>query len=152
MRTRGGPTRPRVRAEAGQTAVLIIGFTLVVAMMVVVVVDATAAFLRHQHLSTLADGAALAAADGIAGEHVYTSGLPERPVVDPRAASTLAAEHIAATGAGQAYPGLVYDVDTQGDRVVVRVTAPLDLPLPLPGVVERTWVTGTAAAVVAVGP
>lgn len=152
MRVRGEPAQATVRDEGGQTAVLIIGFTLVVAMMVAVVVDATAAYLRHQHLSTLADGAALAAADGIAGEHVYTAGLGERPVVDPRAASSLAADHIAATGAGRAYPGLVYDVETQGDRVVVRVAAPLDLPLPLPGVAERTWVTGTAAAVVSVGP
>lgn len=137
--------------ERGQTAVLIIGFTLVVAMMVVVVVDASAAFLRRQHLSTLADGAALAAADGIAGEQVYTHGLGERAVVDPAAARALVADHLAAVGASQSYPGLRYEVDTRGDRVVVRMAAPLDLPLPLPGVAGRSWVSGTAAAVVVVG-
>lgn len=141
----------RGRDERGQTAVLIIGFMVVVTMLVVVVVDATAAFLRRQHLSTLADGAALAAADGIAGERVYTDGLGERAAIDPVVAAALVEAHLAASGVGSDLPGLVYDVETRGERVVVRVTAPLDLPLPLPGVVERTWVTGTAAAVVAVG-
>ena len=40
--------------ERGQTAVLIIGFMIVVALTVVVVVDATAAYLRRQALDTLA--------------------------------------------------------------------------------------------------
>jgi len=137
--------------ERGQTAVLIIGFTLVIVMMVVVVVDASAAYLRRQALSSLADGAALAAADGIAGEQVYTSGLGDRATIDPLAARALVDAHLAAVGAGRSYPGMTYGVETARDRVVVRVAAPLALPLPLPGVVERTWVTGTAAAVIAVG-
>lgn len=139
------------REEHGQVAVLIIGFTLVIVMMVVVVVDASAAYLRRQALSSLADGAALAAADGIAGEQVYTSGLGDRATIDPRAARALVDAHLAAVGAGRTYAGLTYGVETASDRVVVRVAAPLDLPLPLPGVVERTWVSGTAAAVIAVG-
>lgn len=139
------------REEHGQVAVLIIGFTLVIVMMVVVVVDASAAYLRRQALSSLADGAALAAADGIAGEQVYTSGLADRATIDPRAARALVDAHLATVGARRTYPGLTYGVETARDRVVVRVTAPLDLPLPLPGVVERTWVSGTAAAVIAVG-
>ena len=139
------------REEHGQVAVLIIGFTLVIVMMVVVVVDASAAYLRRQALSSLADGAALAAADGIAGEQVYTSGLGDRATIDPRAARALVDEHLATVGAGRTFPGLTYGVETARDRVVVRVAAPLDLPLPLPGVVERTRVSGTAAAVIAVG-
>lgn len=137
--------------ERGQTAVLIIGFTLVIVMMLVVVVDASAAYLRRQALSSLADGAALAAADGIEGEQVYISGLGDRATIDPRAARALVDAHLAAVGAGRSYPGLTYGVETARDRVVVRVTAPLALPLPLPGVVESTRVTGTAAAVIAVG-
>ena len=141
-------TRPR--DDRGPTTILIVGFAVVVMMLVVVVVDASAAFLRRQHLSTLADGAALAAADGIAGEQVYTQGLGDRASIDPEVAATLVADHLAASGASARYPGLRHSVVARGDRVVVRVTAPLDLPLPLPGVVDRAWVTGTAAAVVAV--
>jgi hypothetical protein len=138
--------------ERGQTTVLIIGFALVIAMMVVVVVDASAAFLRRQQLHALADGAALAAADGIAGEHVYTVGLAERAVIDPAAAGALVESYLTEVGAAAAYPGLDYRVHADGDRVVVRLGTPMELPLPLPGVVERTWVSGTAAAVAVVGP
>jgi uncharacterized membrane protein len=138
------------RDEAGTVAVLIIGFTVVIAMMVAVVVDASAAYLRRQNLSSLADGAALAAADGIQGEQVYTTGLAERAVIDPRVAEALVAAHLGAVGAARTYPGLTYHVDTAEDRVVVRVSAPLDLPLTLPGLGDGTRVSGTAAAVVVV--
>lgn len=150
VRCRVGARRAerRERNERGQAAVLIIGFTLVVAMMVVVVVDATAGYLRRQALNTLADGAALAAADGIEGEQVYLAGLRERAVVDPEAARALVSDYLVAVDAGGRYPGLSHSVETDGERVVVRVAAPLDLPLPLPGVGDVTRVTATAAAVI----
>lgn len=140
----------RPRDEQGQTAVLILGFALVLAMTVVVVVDATAAYLRRQALDNLADGAALAATDGIAGEQVYTRGLGERAVVDPEVARVMVRDYLTSVGAGSRYPGIVHAVETDGERVVVRLRAPLDLPLPLPGAATRTQVTATAAAVVVV--
>lgn len=136
--------------EQGQVAGLIIGFTLILAMAVVVVVDATAAYLKRQALDTIADGAALAAADGIAGEQVYTAGLGERAVVDPVTAEAYVASYLDSVGAGRRHPGLSYVVEPDGERVVVRVSAPMDLPLPLPGVAGRTRVTSVAAAVAAV--
>lgn len=161
MRACGVAGRPSPRApagrtsrrhdERGQTALLIVGFLIVVAMTVVVVVDASAAYLRRQALSSLADGAALAAADGLRGEQVYTTGLGERAVLDPHTARELVAAHLASVGAGRRHPGLSHSVETDGERVVVRVAAPLDLPLPLPGVAAETRVAATAAAVVVVG-
>lgn len=146
------PVRPsRAGDERGQTAVLIIGFTLVLALMVVVVVDATAAYLRRQALLTLADGAALAAADGIAGEQVYLGGLGDRAAVDPDSARTLAQGYLAQVGAGHRYPGLSHRVETDGPRVVVHLAAPLDLPLPFPGMGDVSHVRATGAAVVTVG-
>jgi hypothetical protein len=139
--------RRRGRGESGQTAPLIVGFTLILAMMVGVVVDATAAYLRRQALLTLADGASLAAADGIAGEQVYLTGLEEHAVVDPEAARDLVTAYLSAVDARGRYPGLSHRVETDGERVVVRVAAPLDLPLPLPGVGDTAQVRATAAAV-----
>ncbi len=139
------------RNERGQTAVLIIGFALVLALMVAVVVDATAAYLRRQSLLTLADGAALAAADGIAGEEVYLGGLGDAAAVDPGAARALAEGYLAQVGAGHRYPGLRQRVETDGPRVVVHLSAPLDLPLPFPGVGDTAHVRATAAAVFTVG-
>lgn len=130
---------------------MIIGFAVVIAMMVVVVVDASAAYLRRQALSTLADGAALAAADGIQGEQVYTGGLGERAVVDPDRAQALVEAYLSSVGAARSYPGLSRVVVTSGDRVVVRLAAPMDLPLPLPGVPDAGRVSAEAASVVEVG-
>ena len=141
----------RPAGECGQTSLLIIGFAVVAALMVAVVVDASAAYLHRQGLSSLADGAALAAADGVQGEQVYTGGLGERARIDPVAAERYVADYLGALGATGSYPGLSYEVSARADRVVVRVGAPLDLPLSVPGVERRPLVTATAASVVMIG-
>jgi Flp pilus assembly protein TadG len=137
-------------SESGQVTVLIIGFVVVLAMMIVVVVDASAAYLRRQSLSSLADGAALAAADGIEGEQVYTGGLGDRATVDPQRASAFVTSYLSSSGALSRYSGLSAAVVASGDRVVVRLAAPLDLPLRLPGVGKSARVTAESASVVAV--
>lgn len=144
--------RYRSRGDSGQTAVLIVGFAVVLAMTVAVVVDASAAYLRRQGLNALADGAALAAADGVQGEQVYEGGLGARAEIDAAVARARVAEYLARVGAAGSYPGLRYAVVTGGDTVIVRVSAPLDLPLTAPGWPVRSRVTGTSAAVVAVSP
>ena len=138
----------RRRSETGQTTVLLVGFTVVVVLLVVVVVDASAAYLRRQRLDSLADGAALAAVDGIRSEQLYTDGVGEQAVLDPAVARAYAAAYLADAGAGR-YPGLRWDVRTTADAVQVQVSAPLELPLAPPGWRGGT-VTGRAAAYVAV--
>ena len=70
--------RPGARSESGQAAVLLVGFFAVALLLVAVVVDASAAYLRRQGLDNIADGAALAGADGVQGREVYEGGLGER--------------------------------------------------------------------------
>jgi uncharacterized membrane protein len=149
--TRARPTRPKTRGEEGQSTVLILGFAVVVMMTVVAVVDASAAYLRRQHLDSLADGAALAAADGVREAQVYEGGLQARADIDPTAAAGRVAHYLTSVEAQRHYPGLRYSVEARRDRVVVHVSAPLELPFPVPGVVSTTEVAATAAAVVAVG-
>lgn len=138
------------RGEPGQTSLLIIGLSVVVLMLVAVVVDASAAYLRRQGLDSLADGAALAAADGVQGEQVYEGGLGERAGIDPVVARGYVAEYLAAVGAAEKYPVLDYSVRATADSVVVRVSAPLELPLTPPGWETRPVITGTAASFVLV--
>ncbi len=144
----------RPRDETGQMSLLIVGLAVVLMMTIAVVVDATAAFLQRQGLSTLADGAALAAADaGSRNEaDLYTDGLSGEGRLDLRhqAARAAVADHLARTGALAAYPGLSWTVTMAdgGDSVVVRVTAPLDLPLTFPGAPASAPVGATASATV----
>lgn len=140
----------RRRDEVGSVTPLIIGFAVLVAVLVAVVVDASAAYLRRQGLNSAADAAALAAADGIQGERVYTQGLGERAQIDPVTARHFVAEYFASSGLHRRFPGLHYSVRTTQDTVVVRVAAPLDLPLRVPGVGTDVPVTGSAASVVVV--
>jgi hypothetical protein len=138
------------RDGGGQASLLIIGFAVVVLLMVGVVVDASAAYLRRQGLDNLADGAALAAADGVQGRQVYEGGLGERAEIDPEVAREYVAAYLRAVGAAGRYRGLSYSVDASSERVVVRVQAPLDLPLVLPGLDPRATVSATAASYVVV--
>jgi hypothetical protein len=140
----------RGHGERGQTTVLVVGLFLVALGLVVVVVDASAAYLRREALDGVADGAALAATEGASGREVYDGTLGERARIDPGAARQAVAGYLAATGAVRRYPGLEWSVDTTPDRVVVRLRAPLDLPLVPPGWGRDATVGATAAAYVAV--
>lgn len=136
--------------ERGQTTLLIVGFAIVAIMMVAVVVDASAAYLRRSGLDSLADGAVLAAADGISGRQVYEGGLGARAEIDPQIARRYVAEYLADVGATRRFPGLSYRVETGTDRVVVHLATPLDLPITPPGWETRPVISGTAASFVVV--
>jgi uncharacterized membrane protein len=134
--------------EAGQTSLLIVGFFIVAILLVVVVVDASAAYLRRQQLSAVADGAALAGADGIEGEQVYQNGLGDHALLDPATARRHVGDYLAQIGAFRRYPGLTYEVGVTTDSVQVRVTSPLKLPFAPPGWAEQSEVTARAASLV----
>ncbi len=129
---------------------LIIGFAVVVAMLVAVVVDASAAYLRRQGLNSAADAAALAATDGIQGEEVYTHGLGKRAEIDPVAARRYVADYFASQRHPPPLPGprlLRRDHGQHGRRPHRRADGP-------PAARARSRhgrpVTGTAASVVVV--
>jgi hypothetical protein len=149
--SRREPALPTGRTERGQATLLVLGFFLVGVLLVGVVVDASAAYLRRQSLNALADGAALAAADGVQGAAVYSGGLGATAEIDPVAAQEYVAAYLALTGAHRQFAGLVYRVVPAGDSVTVHLSAPLDLPIPPPGWVHDPWVDGVATAAVPVG-
>lgn len=144
----------RCRDERGTTSVLIVGLAVVLLMLVGVVVDATAAYLHRQGLTSVADGAALAGADaGSRNEAVlYGEGIGQaQRLAQARAVAGAAVrEHLRVTGAYAEYPGLRVGVgfDAARDSVVVTVRAPLELPLTVPGSPEHASVSARAAATV----
>ena len=141
------------RSERGSTIPLIIGFALVIALVVGVVVDATAAYLRRQQLDSLADGAALRGADlGAAGTEVYGGGLGAVDLeLTPAAARQAVDDYLTAIGAYGRYPGLRASVTVNAAtrRVIVHLSAPADLPLHVPGSPAHPFVGADGSAVVA---
>ena len=146
----------RRRDERGAATVLIVGFALVLALAVAAVVDVSAAYLQRQGLNTVADGAALRAADlGATGEEVYGGGVPEgRLELSVEQIRASVREFLAGAGAYADYPGLSFtvDVDRATSTVTVHVTAPLDLPLTVPGSPDAALIGATGSAVVVAEP
>lgn len=142
----------RRRTEDGAATVLIVGFAVVLALLVAVVVDASAAYLQRQGLDTLADGAALQGADlGATGVDVYQGGVPaDTLALTAGQARAAVAAYLRDAGAFAEYPGLTYAVRVVGDRVEVRLRAPLDLPLSVPFSPDRPTVGALGSAVVGV--
>jgi Flp pilus assembly protein TadG len=142
----------RRRDEDGQATIMIVGFALVLAMAVALVVDASAAYLQRQGLDTVADGAALRGADlGATGREVYTGGVPaDRLDVTAEAVRVAVRDYLARSGAYASYPGLSFTVavDAVAHSVTVRVRAPLDLPLTVPGSPEVATIAAEGSAVV----
>ena len=135
--------------ERGSTTPLIVGFFVLLAVMVAVVTDASAAYLQRSGLDSVADGAALAATQGVGG--LYEHGLDDgtAPFDEPSARSRVA-DYLARVAARERFPGLEHAIEVRGDRVVVHVRAPLDLPLAVPGGPERAMISSTGSAVIAV--
>jgi hypothetical protein len=132
---------------------MIIGFALVLAMAVALVTDASAAYLRRQGLDTLADGAALRGADlGATGQETYLHGVPaDRLALAAATARSAVHAYLVDVGAFRRYPGLTWTVSVDGtaDSVTVRIRAPLELPLTIPGSPQRAGIGATGSAVVA---
>lgn len=140
----------RRRGDRGSTLPLILMLGAVLLLLVVVVVDASAAYLRRQELDALADGAALRGADlGAQGAEAYRGGLGESDLeVSVEAARAAVRDYLRSAGAHVDHPGLTATVRVTGDEVLVELSAPVDLPLTMPGVEARPTVRAVAAAVV----
>ena len=146
--------RDRRRGERGQATVLIVGLATFLAMTIALVVDATAAYLQRQGLDTLADGAALRGADlGATGRDVYEGGVPDQRLeLTAAQVRDAVGAYLRGTGAYARYPGLSYQVrvDPATESVEVSLSAPLDLPLTVPGSPDSAVIGASGSAVVGV--
>ena len=140
------------RDERGSAIPLIVGLAGVLILALAVVVNASSAFLQRQSLDTLADGAALHGADiGSAG--VYAEGLPaERLLQEERAVRAAVRDYLSRVGAYETYGDIVVvaRVDPAARAVKVTLSAPLDLPLTVPGTPTRPTVSATGRAAVTI--
>lgn len=130
----------RDRDERGQVSVMVIGFFLVLLMVTALVVNASAAYLGQRRIADLADGAALAAAEGVERSALYAA-AGDRAPLDPASARGAVADYLRATDAERAVRALRWDVRGRGDAVTVRLEGRVRLPLTPPG-----WARGASVA------
>lgn len=126
---------PTMSRDRGTITVMTIGFFVFLGLLAVVVINASGAFLERRELDNLADGAALAAADGLNREAFYTDG---EITVDADQARRLVAGYVAGSDAR------VVSVQTTDDRVLVRLERTIRLALTPPGLPSSTTVVAEA--------
>lgn len=123
--------RVRDSGDSGQVTLLVLGFTLVAAMLIVGTVAVTSVQLSRMRLLDAADGAALDAADSL-DESAYGRGLGQAVPVTDETVRTTAEAYLAerplpvgmltwqvASGTGS----------PDGESAVVRLVGEADLPL-----------------------
>ena len=130
------------RDERGTITVMTLGFFVFLGLLCVVVINASDAFLERRELDNLADGAALAAADGLDQEEFYTGGDVQ---VDADMARRLVASYVAGNAVR------IVSVQTTDDRVSVRLERDIDLALRPPGLPGRTTVVSEATGQLRLG-
>ncbi|ADB30804.1 hypothetical protein Kfla_1709 [Kribbella flavida DSM 17836] len=137
----------RRRDERGQMTVLIIGFTAIVLLMIAVVTDISKVFLVRRDLDATADGAVLAAANGLAAIYGQTS-AGSTAELDVEQARRLAAEYLDTVAASNRFDGLDWSAEVTGTTVTVELTSTVDLPFQPPGWQGSAGIASTASAVV----
>ncbi len=120
---RGGD--PRWRDDRGSVLVLLLGFAVLALVLVGVVADLSKVFLAKRALASTADGAAIAAAQAIDLEALYTGAAdPGTLPIDSRSAAAAAGAHLARDGSAAAYDGFAVDrVEATPTQVEVQVSA-----------------------------
>jgi hypothetical protein len=136
-----GVLRGELRDDRGSVLLLGIGFVIVCLLAVAVAVDVSAAFLQRRALMSIGDAAALAGAQAIDLDAYYENGATKGTRLVPRLVAGAARRHVAAVdSAGEAGESgeagksgksgdvTIDSIVSDGVSVVVRLSAPLDLP------------------------
>ena len=135
------------RTEHGQITAMLVLFTICLLLAIIAVTDVSAAYLRRQAATSLADGAALAATNGAAAAGVYGGADDKFVTIGQSAAQAAVDTYLTDTGAYARYPGLGVAVAVEGHTVTVSLSVPFELPVPVPGVAGTTTIHAAGSSV-----
>lgn len=117
------------RDDEGQLLLLVLGYVLIGAVMVTVVVDLSIAYLHRRALAAAADGAALAAANQPDLAALYSGAGDELPLSERGTASAVD-QYVQDAQLGRRFDDFeIVEVGTDGQTVTVTFAARVQLPL-----------------------
>ena len=116
------------RDDRGSLLILGVGWVAVCLLSLVVLVDASAAFLQRRQLVSLADAAALAGAQAIDLDAYYEHGASAATRLAPGLVPVRVRDHLDRAGAGSIDGLVLEEVSSDGQGVRVRLSTPLRLP------------------------
>ena len=126
-----------MKREDGQITVMTVGFLLFIGLLAVVVINSSAAFLERRRLDNIADGAAIAAADGLNRDTFYRRG---EVTLGQGQARRLVREYVSA-------PEIrIVRVTTNDDEVMVRLERRIELAIKPPGWSASSRIVAEATA------
>lgn len=129
------------REQSGNISVVTIGFLVIIGLLVVVVVNTSAAFLAHRQLANLADSIALGAADVVNVDYYLSQTSNDRVQIDEFVAIAEAKSRLD--------PEVSLHLRVMGDEVFVRLERPVDLWL-VPGMKAQSSVAAESRATITV--
>ena len=137
--------RPSRGGERGSVLILGAGLVTACLLAVVVLADASSAFLQRRQLMALADAAAIAGAQAIDVDAYYAEGASAATGLDGRRVPGRVRDHLARSHAASTVPGLsVERIASDRRQVLVALSAPLRLPFLSEAVDVRVVAEGRA--------
>lgn len=115
--------------DDGTVLVMAVGGVLLVLAVVLVLADASSLFMRRTALMTVADNAALAAANAIDVDAIYASGVGSQLQLDPAQARTFAQDAVASADDPRLQDVQLDSIDVAGSVATVVVSARVSAPL-----------------------
>lgn len=115
-------------SDEGSILVLAVGLVTILLLGVVVLVDGSAAFLQHRALLSIADSAAIAGAQAIDVAAYYREGASAATTIDPAAVPVRVRSLVSRFGDGLPDGLVIEEASSDGRRVRVVLSAPLQLP------------------------
>ena len=92
--------------QSGQVMLIVIGYSVICLLVVTVVMAASAIYLGHKRLLSLADSAAIAAADTFTLGSVSVSGASPVPILNDSAVDDAVSAYLSATSATERFDSL----------------------------------------------
>jgi uncharacterized membrane protein len=136
----------RRSSDAGQITLLIIGFVMIVVLAVGVVANASKAFVYRRSLASWADGAAIAAAQSVAEDVLYSGPAVDELPIARSEARRVVDEYVARNGLERRFDELRVAVTVDPAAQTVTVEFAVRVPLVLGGDAAGIPVSGAATA------
>lgn len=136
----------RLRSDDGQITLLVIGFVMIVVLAVGVVANASKAFVYRRSLASWADGAAIAAAQSVAEDALYSGPAVDEVPISGADARRAVDDYVARHGLGRRFDDLRVTVGVGHAAGTVTVEFDIWVPLVLSGDAAGIRVSAAATA------
>lgn len=126
---------------------MLLGLVLAVVCLLalVVAIDVSALFIQRRNLAAIADASALAGAQAIDLDAYYAHGASQGTALDPIIVARVVRANVSAVARSDGMRGMrIEEIECDGERVSVQLSAPVHVPFLSDLVGERTHVSASA--------